>query len=783
MLHVIGCIRTTHDLRLVAIACVICLLASLTTIHMLGRARAARGEVRLAWVGTGGIAFGCGVWVTHFVAMLAYRADMPVAFDVRLTLLSLLLAIVGGWLASWCCLGQTRLASVAAGVVFGAAIGVMHFTGMMAFEVPGVVTYGAGDVAAAWIAGLVLAPLAMLRLRGGHRLQATLLLLLAVAGLHFIAMAAISIQPNGTQVEGLPTTSLALAVAAIGLLVLLASLGGALLDQHIERRAERETERFRRFADAMFEGLFFVDGDMVTDANLVLCQMLGRAVEEIVGMPLAVFVAPEYRGVLLALRGGAIGSAEVALLDAAGRRPVVDMLARPFGGGVGGSAVIAVRDASERKRAELRIQELAHTDPLTGLANRLLLHDRLAQALAMAERSGTAVALLYLDLDRFKAVNDAMGHHGGDRLLVEVATRLRASTPETDTVARLGGDEFIVMQPFTGQPGKVQAIAQRLVDALAQPYLIEGRALDVTASIGISLFPADSAGADLLLKQADLALFRAKQEGRGGYRFFEPAMDSKLRARRELEHDLRLALTNGEFRMCYQPVFSSARLTVAGYEALLRWEHPVRGNVPPGEFIPLAEECGAIGAIGQWVLETACAQAQTWPKHHMIAVNVSPMQFRNNDFVATVGDVLARTGLSPERLELEVTEGVMIDDTGRAKAVLRALKALGVRIALDDFGTGYSSLSYLRQFPFDRLKIDRSFVAELDISADAEAIVRCIIAMAQSLRLEVTAEGVETQHQLDLLQAMQCGFLQGYLLGRPEAHVLPQAKQHQGAAA
>ena len=478
------------------------------------------------------------------------------------------------------------------------------------------------------------------------------------------------------------------------------------------------------------------------------------------------------------------GGRELELVSAGAKPIIVDIMARPGVSGHGRSTVIAVRDATERKQAERRITELAQTDPLTGLSNRLLLHEYISQALVAAESNGSAVAVFCLDLDRFKLVNDMFGHHAGDHLLVEVASRLRAMTRDTDLVARFGGDEFIAVQPFAGEMSEVDALARRLIKSLAEPYIIEGRAVEISASIGISCYPANAGDVDLLLKQADLALYRAKQEGRACYRLFEPAMDRQARRRRDLEHDLRQALANQEFEVYYQPIFESDFLGLVGYEALLRWHHPLRGSVSPAEFIPIAEECGAIRAIGQFVLETACAEAASWETGQTISVNLSPAQFKDQDLAAQVAFTLANAGLPPGRLELEVTESVLIGDSDQALAILRALKSQGVKVALDDFGTGYSSLSYLRRFPFDRLKIDRSFVAELGTNEEAVSIVRCIIAMARSLRLDVTAEGVETESQLALLRAMRCGHLQGYLLGRPSpAASLPSKAELEFAAA
>ncbi len=410
---------------------------------------------------------------------------------------------------------------------------------------------------------------------------------------------------------------------------------------------------------------------------------------------------------------------------------------------------------------------IMHHDALTGLPTRRLFRDRLEQSLALADREGKGVALLCIDLYRFRALNELVGHTGGDQLLVAISDRLVATARDSDTVARLGGDKFAVVQPLGGTPREAWAMAQRLLAALDEPFLIDGHSLEITASIGISLHPADGGSAETLIKNSEMALRRAKQDGRGSICFFEPQMNTHLQARRALEHDLHQALGRHELVLNYQPLFDSRSLRIVGYEALLRWRHPTRGTVSPAEFIPLAEECGLIGSIGKWVLRTACAEAALWPQPLRVAVNLSPLQFRERDLSLMVAGILAETGLPASRLELEVTEGVLIDDTTRALEVLRGLKSQGICIALDDFGTGYSSLSYLRRFPFDKLKIDRSFVRELGEDREADAIVRSILALCRSLNLDVTAEGVETPEQLALLREQDCSQVQGFLLGRP----------------
>jgi len=432
----------------------------------------------------------------------------------------------------------------------------------------------------------------------------------------------------------------------------------------------------------------------------------------------------------------------------------------------GGGWVTTHEDVTQAIRAEARINHMARHDALTDLPNRVEFRERLVAALHRVKR-GESVAVLCLDLDRFKAVNDSLGHPAGDRLLVAVAERMRASVRELDTVARLGGDEFAIVQVGGVQPTGATTLAERVIQALSQPFDLDGHQVVVGASIGIAVAPHDGKDPDGLLRNADMALYRAKADGKGVFRFFEASMDAAMQARRSLETDLRLALARGEFELHYQPVVTLDTGGVTGFEALLRWHHPQRGMVPPLEFIALAEEIGLIGPIGEWVLRRACADAAAWSAPVRVAVNVSPAQFRGQSLVAAVYGALAMSGLPAARLELEITEAVMLEDTEATLATLRRLKELGVRIAMDDFGTGYSSLSYLRTFPFDKIKIDRSFIRNLPEATDSLAIVRAISGLGRSLGMVTTAEGVETSDQLDSLRAEGCQEVQGYMFSKP----------------
>jgi diguanylate cyclase (GGDEF)-like protein/PAS domain S-box-containing protein len=426
-----------------------------------------------------------------------------------------------------------------------------------------------------------------------------------------------------------------------------------------------------------------------------------------------------------------------------------------------GGWVATYEDVTERQRAEAQIVFMARHDALTGLPNRVLFHERVEQALAQAGRT-EEFAVLLLDLDRFKAEHDPLGHPVGDELLRAVAERLQACVREVDTVARLGGDEFAVVQSGVTKAEDAAVLARRIVEVVSQPYDLDGHRIMIGASVGISIAPGDGASCGKLLKNADVALYKTKAEGRGTWRFFEPDMDARLQARRALELDLWAALANDQFELHYQPLFDLRADRIGGFEALLRWRHPVHGMVSPGDFIPISEEIGLIVPLGDWVLKRACAEASVWPGHVKVAVNVSPAQFRTGHLVESVTEALAASGLPAARLELEITESVLLTNSAATLATLHALRALGVRISMDDFGTGYSSLSYLRSFPFDKIKIDQSFIRDLATTEDAEAIVRAIIGLGASLGMRTTAEGVETDEQLAWLRTEDCAEVQGY---------------------
>jgi diguanylate cyclase (GGDEF)-like protein len=432
----------------------------------------------------------------------------------------------------------------------------------------------------------------------------------------------------------------------------------------------------------------------------------------------------------------------------------------------GGGWVATHEDVTERRQAEAQVAHMAYHDALTGLGNRVLLRQQLEAALLRVQR-GERIAVLYLDLDNFKTLNDSLGHSGGDTLLKAVADRLRGCLKPADTIARMGGDEFAIVQAALEQPTDAEYLARRLREAVRMPLDVDGQQMTTDVSIGISLAPNDGTDANQLLKQADMAMYAAKCDGRGTFRYFEPEMNARALARRTLELDLRNAITRDEFVLHYQPLVNLERNEISSCEALLRWHHPERGMIMPDEFIPVAEETGLIAEIGEKVLRKACAAAATWPDNVTVAVNVSSVQFKQQALALKVVGALSASGLSARRLAIEVTETALIMDNEATLATLHQLRDLGVQIVMDDFGTGYSSLSYLRSFPFDKIKIDRSFINGISDTGNAGAIVQATISMAASMNMTTTAEGVETKEQLEKVRALGCTEMQGYLFSRP----------------
>jgi len=494
-------------------------------------------------------------------------------------------------------------------------------------------------------------------------------------------------------------------------------------------------------------------------------KLLGRSVAEVLPPSIA-RLAAEHDKVLLRSAGAVTFDERPATIAGSGTRmTVASGIAIRDDDGTPRYILNVIQDITERKHAEAQIAHLAHHDPLTDLPNRAAFSEHIDAIAAKAKAAGESFAVMSIDLDRFKEINDVFGHATGDALLCEIAKRLEAACNGA-FVARLGGDEFIVVSAEGPQPASAEALAERALHALDGDIEIFGQTLRSGMTIGVAIYPADGTDKAVLLANADAALYRAKGEARGSIRFFEPEMDKRLRERRAMQHELRGAIARAELQLFYQPQ-ASIEGDVVGFEALLRWRHPARGMIAPGDFIPLAEESGLIIPIGEWILREACQEAASWSTPLAIAINFSPVQFRHGDLPTLVHGVLLETGLAANRLEIEITEGVLMSDFNRAISILRRLKALGLRIAMDDFGTGYSSLSYLQSFPFDKIKIDQAFISNLESNPQSAAIVRAVIGLGHGLSLPVTAEGVETKAQLAFLKEEECNEIQGYLIGRP----------------
>jgi diguanylate cyclase (GGDEF)-like protein len=684
---------------------------------------------------------------------------VPFSFSIALCALAFVVAVAATAIA----FAVRRRSTAASGLTLASGLSVMHFIGMGALRIPGVIHYDGPLVLVAIGLSALSSVVAMALLRRGSTVWPIAFLALAVCGLHFVAMGSLTLDLiGGIDIApiAMPKGVLAAVTSGACVLILASAMSALLVDEHFTRRLLSEARRFRMLADATFEGLILERDGYIVDANRAMHELTETAAGSLLGRRVADLIPG-----LQLRRSEAQQPVELTLRLQRGQTIPVEALWRA--GVDRGGHVVAVRDISRAKAAEDQIAWMASFDPVTGLVNREVFEQKLRQAIDLAEQTGQGIALHYVDLDRFERADAAFGHLGAEQVLIETAQRLLGTAGCSNTVARIGRDEFGIIQPLDNQRADSPVLADQLMAAMALPFEVDDAPMLMSASIGVARYPIDGTKAEALIECAARALHQAKTSGPGRWRYFEPGMDVLLQTKRSLKHDLRIALKENQFSLHYQPFVAAATLEVAGYEALLRWNHPERGPIPPSDFIPLAEECGLIVPIGGWVLATACAEAALWRKPAIISVNLSPAQFRQPGILDTVTEVLRRTGLPPKRLELEITEGTLMDDTAKALHVLTSMKALGVKIAMDDFGTGYSSLSYLRKFPFDKIKIDRSFISDVEDDTEAEPIVQAIIAMSRSLRLDVTAEGVETQQQLEMLCTLGCRYIQGYLTGRP----------------
>jgi len=773
MLTVYDCIVLNHDLRLIALAALVCGLASLTAIYLLPHVCRSEGTRYRIWLGIAAVSTGFGIWATHFIAMLAFSPALPTGYNIALTVISLLAAV----LLTGIGFGLSLMPGFAGamwlgGAVVGGGIAAMHYIGMAAFEITGTISWDRMLVVTSIILGALLGAIALpVGFRNNlarWKLAGALLLTLAICSHHFTAMAAVAITPDSTiQLSPLaiPSEWLAIGVAVVSLAILLVACTALSLDLRERRRTALEMKRMRDLTDAAIEGLVLCDGEIIVSVNQSFARLAELRPQQLSGRALGTCVPDAAkRKALFEVTGQAV---EADLRDCHGTLIPVELIARQITYNGRLHNIVAFRDLRDRRNAEAQIRYLAHHDPLTGLDNRASFDQRLDREIELHQRAGQQLALLCLDLDGFKEVNDFYGHAAGDQLLQDIARQFSTVLPESHMLARLGGDEFAIIVPHVTDPGRVGHLAEDLLTCLKSMDQERTPSGIVSVSIGIALYPSDARDRTELLSSADTALYRAKQEGKGIYRFFEAAMGAQIRKRRSIEHDLRNAIDNGELSLVYQPQAQVENGKVLGFEVLLRWNHPVRGFVPPSVFVPIAEESGLILKIGEWVMWEACQEAASWKRPLNIAVNVSALQLGSDGFIHLVRNTLDEAGLSPERLEIEITETALIRDPHRALLALQRLKAVGVSIAMDDFGTGYSSLSNLQTFPFDKIKIDRSFIQAVHTKPQAAAIVRAVLGLGRGLGLPVIAEGVETPEELSFLGLEGCTEAQGYLFGRP----------------
>ncbi len=769
MHSIISCVGQANDPRLLLLAAVVCIAGVYSSLTLALHAVRSCGQARRTWSAVSVTAAGSTAWASHMIGLLAFRPGMASAFEPILTVGALLAGVVGIGAGVLLAVQRRGLWSrFGAGTVMGLAINALHYLGQAGYLVTGRVDWDLSLVLVSVPASILLCGLAMVAAGLRTRLLRQLAgptLILAIAWLHFAGMAAARLAFDPRVVlpaDAVRPAVMAPVVAGVSLWLLGMSMVGLRFSLRASAQLRRDRQRVKELAAVALEGLLISDGETVITANASLGRMCGvdpaklegAALRTLLpGVELSHLLEHEERDAQLVADDGCLVPVRVV-------RSTVVLGSKQ-------QVVLAVRDQRERLRTEARLESLAYNDPLTGLANRGRFLDLLSLQVASQRERDMTFAVLMIDLDRLKPVNDLLGHAAGDAVLRIAAARLRSVLRKGDILSRLGGDEFALIQLDVCEEAAARGLAGRIVELMAHPMTIDEQVVHVGASIGVAFAPRDGDEPAVLLHNADLALYAAKADGKGVYRFFDPELDAQMQARRGLEIGLRKALSADELEVHFQPLVEARSGRVSGAEALVRWNHPERGLVPPADFISLAEETGLILPLGEKVLRLACAEAAQWPADLTIAVNLSPAQFRDRNLALTVRTVLAETGLAAERLELEITEGVLLADEKVTLNILRELRQQGVRISMDDFGTGYSSLSYLRRFPFDKIKIDRSFVQQLPFDSESAAIVRAIISMGACLGMTTTVEGVETPEQLAFTAAEGCTFVQGYLVSRP----------------
>ena len=788
MYRVISCLTAEHDFRLVVLAILVCLATATTTFKLYAIAHHYSDQRRFGWAALSGVCAGAGIWTTHFIAMLAYKEGLPTFYEPLTTFASLLVAVLlaasGFALASY----GRRNQLITGGTVVGLAIGLMHYLGMSALIVPGTLTWDATLIGVSVVLGMAFAIAALIVFeqqlsRGPAIAGAALLLTLAVCSLHFTAMGAVVINPDPTVSAtggGFSRLSMALAVAGVAFVVLLSGLAAALI-QRTNQRCEAMLREHNTLLDTALGHLPVALSMFDANHRLVMCNDAYRCLydlvdgtctkritfselvhqqtrHEVTHDPRSESTARQLAAHEARLATGKSFSDTIELSD--GR--IVFKRVAPI---AGGGWVDVQEDITALTNSSRRIEWLARHDPLTEIENRFAFRERLEREFASYDpRAG--FALHWIDLDNFKDINDTLGHQVGDALLCCVANRLAGGLRVSDAVGRLGGDEFAIIQVGVRDPGEAKQFAERLLANIRGPHQLRGQRIASSASIGTAIAPLHGHDADELFASADKALYRAKSLGRD----IAVVYDSTIlttEAPNPLVGELRVAIERNEFVLHYQPIIDLKLGRVTGFEALVRWKHPTRGMMPPSEFISIAESTGVIVPLENLVLEQALRDAASWPADVAIAVNLSAAQVEQSGFYASVTKAIEMAGIAPSRVQLEITETALLCDHHQASTALRKLDRLGVSLSLDDFGTSFANLSYLREFPFDRLKIDRSFVHEIPQNEDCWVIVSSVADLAHRLHLRAVAEVIETLTTLRAVQAAGYDEAQGFYFSLP----------------
>jgi diguanylate cyclase (GGDEF)-like protein/PAS domain S-box-containing protein len=783
---------------LVFLSVLIAVYSSYTSLNLISRLKNTHStHITQSHINTSGLVLGLGVWSMHFVGMMAFSLPVPIFYDGAITLLSLVVAIIAtiiGLAIANSDKSKTRLLS--GGLILGIGISSMHYIGMDAMHMAAHMHHNLFLIILSVFIGITAAITALwIAFSVGKDKFSTSLLFkstsavimgVAIAGMHYTGMAAMSFHatndpnyvPSGFELDpGIIGVALTVSV----LLLMSFALWSSRLIAESNLIQENE-EKIRAITENLIDIIITINTRGIIEfTNTAITKTFGYLPEEVIGKNVNILMPNLWKenhdtyiqNYLSTNQAKIIGQAareyqgirkngEVFPIDLSVSETIIAGQKNFIG---------TIRDISERIEAQRQLHYLAHHDVLTTLPNRHSFIEHIERSLSQAKRREKIIAVMFIDLDRFKVINDTLGHHVGDMLLKEIAKRLKSCIRDSDVIARISGDEFTILLDDIAVAKDIAPIAEKIIQELSLPFIHSGHELFTSASIGISIFPDDGKTGSGIMRHADIAMYRAKSKGGNQFCFYSTDMNARTNDRLKLESDLRRALERNEFELYYQPQIDTENGVYSGIEALIRWRHPELGLLPPADFVPLLEETGQIIAVGEWVLRTACQQISSWKKAGIppmhIAVNLSARQFSDKDLVAKVSTILEETGLDAEDLELEITENILMQQDGHTMNIIRNLHTLGIQLAIDDFGTGYSSLSYLKKFPIHTLKIDRSFVRDITFDSDDAAIVQLIIDMAHSLKLNVIAEGVETKQQLAFLKKRKCWEMQGFYFSQP----------------